>query len=114
MIYLVYTTLRKISLLLAAVILFTGGGEALSQEEALFDYKREGEYFLRVYQDIGDDTSGEDSQAIDARLQLDNTLKLNGWDAFLNINTEARFEAFMGDDTEKDVDLLLREADLEI
>lgn len=97
----------------ACVILF--GGFIFSPENATaLTWERKGEVFTRTYQEASDDNAYEDAQAYDTRLRLENTIEFSEQRAALTVNGELRYEAFAGDEVDDDVDVLLREAFLEV
>ena len=75
-----------------------------------FEWKRKIEIVTRFYQDILQSGPYEDQQQIDTRLKLKNKIELPAWDAAFYLNVQARYDAFIGDNTDDDVDFLLREA----
>jgi len=114
--YSAYAILKRINIIFLIISLVVVGGIVFSQEikGMNLDWIRKGELFMRVYQDTVEDNPYEDNQAFCAWFRLDNKINLKDWNALLNVNVEARGKAFLGEDTEEDIDILLREAYLEL
>ncbi|MFC1753800.1 DUF1302 family protein [Thermoproteota archaeon] len=79
-------------------------------EDPFVKWERSGEFFSRAYQELDEANAYEDTQGFDTRLSLKNRLELFDEHMILQVNGDARYEGFRAEDTDDDLDLLLREA----
>jgi|GEM_PF-1631990 len=122
--YLAYAIWKRINFLsllfLAAIILSAPGARAQesmgAKEEGRVNWQPQGYFLSRFYQDTAEDTATETQQDIETRLRLENKIELKEWDALIQLNAELTYEALIHKDqhTQKDTDLLLKEAYVQV
>lgn len=109
--YLASDIFKKISIYILTVSLVISGKIIKGEDrKESIGWEKRGEVFMRVYQDTIEDSRYETNQEIDSRFKWKNKFKFRSFPIILGINLEARYQALVGEDTEKDLDLLLKEA----
>jgi len=99
---------------LVFVLLFILNSNVFADSFEGIDHSFKGEFLTREIFDLFDDTRYEDRFQNDSRLKIDNKIKFKDFPATAVLNVEARFEYFKEETSRKDLDILLREAYIEV
>ena len=104
-------TYRKISFLLCVLFVVFFEGKVFSKPgRNAFNWQQQWRFLTRVYQDTAQSSPYEKHQDIDARLWWSNKVKFDAGRYIVDVGLEGRYKLLTGKNTEKDFDLLLRDA----
>jgi len=87
---------------------------AFATNKLPFDWQREVKIITRAYQDIKSENRFEQEQTFEGRFILENKITFPDQNILINLDLQTRYDAFLGDHSEKDVATTLRDAFVEL
>ena len=103
----------KIKIFLLSILFISLGRNVFPINKLNINWEHQVKIITRAYQDIGQDNAYEAEQAYEGRIVFENKFNFPDHNISITVDLETRYNAFLADKTDKDVDTQLKDAFLQ-